>query len=113
MAATEVVFDSSVFETSLRAALSTMKLKSDAEAETLAYAIATGAKLKAPVRSGRLRSSIDVQRGEDAKGKYFDVGSYLVYAPFVEFGTRFMTPRAFMRSSILEAVTGWQPRIMP
>ena len=121
--AESVTFDASAFETSLRAALNKIQINSDAEAEALAYTIANGAKQRAPVRTGRLRSSIGVQAGQDAAGKFFDVGAYAAYAARIEFGFMNMTdslgrtfhqsPQPYLRPAILEAAAGWKPRIMP
>lgn len=117
-----VEFDTAAFEASLRDALSKLKLKSDEEAERLAYDIANRAKKRAPVETGRLRASIDVQAGQDEAGKFFDVGTPVVYAPRIEFGfigtdslgrNYNQPPNPFMRSSILEAVEAWHPVIKP
>lgn len=64
------------------------------------------AKTKVPVRTGRLRDSITliaespfqyiVKAGSDTK-----TGAY--YAPYVEFGTRKMAPRPFMRPAAEKA----------
>lgn len=49
------------------------------------------------VDSGRLRASIGVQkRGEG----HYRVGTNVEYAPLLEFGTRKMAPRPFMRPAV-------------
>ncbi|WP_019008981.1 HK97-gp10 family putative phage morphogenesis protein [Deinococcus aquatilis] len=53
--------------------------------------------LLAPVDTGRLRQSINVQK--IGKGHY-RVGTNVNYAPFVEFGTRYMRAQPFMRPAI-------------
>ncbi len=82
----DVTFDATTFVSSLTHALEGMKISSDSEAEILANVIANGAKQLCPVRTGRLRASIGVQSGSDSRGKYFDVGTYIIYAARIEFG---------------------------
>lgn len=48
----------------------------------------------APVRTGRLRDSINIQQPK----KYeYSIGTDLFYAQFVEFGTRYQRAQPFMR----------------
>ncbi|MFN3621260.1 MAG: HK97-gp10 family putative phage morphogenesis protein [Nitrososphaerales archaeon] len=55
----------------------------------------------APVRTGRLRNSIRIlERGRD----YAVVGSDVEYAPFVEYGTRRISPRPYLRPAVEKAV---------
>ena len=58
----------------------------------LAIRVERGAKQRAPVDTGRLRSSITWQLGHDAHGLVARVGSNVHYAPHQEFGTRRMRP---------------------
>lgn len=51
-------------------------------------------------RTGLLRSSITWRVGADALSPYADVGSAVLYAPFVELGTRFMEPRPYLRPGL-------------
>ena len=62
-----------------------------------------GAKMKAPVDTGRLRSSITSEVrgvGADTVGV---VGSNVVYAPYQEFGTRKMPAHPYLRPALAEA----------
>lgn len=65
-----------------------------------AIAVATGAKRRCPVDTGRLRSSINQQVGSDSKGLVAVIGTNVVYAPFVELGTRWMRAQPFLRPAL-------------
>lgn len=64
---------------------------------TTAAAVETGAKRRAPVRTGALRNSILTHFERD--GLEALVGTALHYAPYVEFGTRRMAPRPYLGPS--------------
>lgn len=55
---------------------------------------------KPAVRTGRLRDSITWRPGVDAASPYVDVGSAVVYAPFVELGTSRMAARPYLRPAL-------------
>jgi len=68
------------------------------------------AKLAAPVDEGNLRASIGYKMGT-GKGENLEdvgvlkineaaVGTNVVYAPYMEFGTRFVAPRPYLRPSM-------------
>lgn len=57
------------------------------------------------VRTGRLRGSITWRPGSDGDGPYVDIGSAVLYAPFVEFGTSRMPAYPYLRPA-LEAARG-------
>lgn len=57
------------------------------------------------VRTGRLRGSITWRLGEDSEGLYADVGSAVLYAPYLEYGTTRMPAYPFLRPA-LEAAAG-------
>lgn len=52
------------------------------------------------VRTGRLRGSITWRLGRDAFGIYADIGSAVLYAPYVELGTTRMAARPFLRPAL-------------
>jgi phage gpG-like protein len=52
------------------------------------------------VRTGRLRGSITWRLGFDVAGPYADVGSAVLYAPYVELGTSRMEARPFLRPAL-------------
>lgn len=54
------------------------------------------------VDTGRLRSSYTWRTGEDFRGVYVEVGTNVVYAPWLEFGTRYMQARPHLRPAIDE-----------
>ncbi len=63
--------------------------------ETAADVTAT-AKVLAPVKTGNLRRSITHQVNDIPDGIEAVVGTNVEYAPYVEFGTSRMAPRAFL-----------------
>lgn len=52
------------------------------------------------VRSGRLRGSITWRLGTDSLSPYADVGSAVLYAPFVELGTSRAPAYPFLRPGL-------------
>lgn len=52
------------------------------------------------VRTGRLRASITWRPGQDAVSPYVDIGTAVVYAPYVELGTSNMAARPFLRPAL-------------
>lgn len=52
------------------------------------------------VRTGRLRTSIAWRMGIDAESIYADIGSAVLYAPYVELGTTKMEARPFLRPAL-------------
>ena len=61
-------------------------------------AIETQAKINCPVRTGTLRRSINTQAEMQGQLKAVaHIGPNTNYAPYVEFGTRRMSPRPYLR----------------
>lgn len=60
--------------------------------------IESAAKARAPVLTGTLRRSIH----HEVSGYEVSVGTDLEYAPYQEYGTRYMSPRPFLRPAIDE-----------
>jgi phage gpG-like protein len=52
------------------------------------------------VRTGRLRGSITWRLGADLRGPYADIGSNVLYAPYVELGTSRMPAYPFLRPAL-------------
>jgi hypothetical protein len=52
------------------------------------------------VRTGRLRGSITWRLGVDALSPYADVGSAVLYAPYVELGTSRMPAYPYLRPAL-------------
>jgi HK97 gp10 family phage protein len=74
----------------------------DRAAALLALKLRNEAVRRCPVDTGRLRQSIGLQKVGDG---HYRVGTNVVYAPYVEFGTRRARAQPFMRPA-LEAVRG-------
>lgn len=55
------------------------------------------------VRTGRLRGSITWRLGQENGTPYADVGSAVVYAPYVELGTSRMAARPYLRPGLQAA----------
>lgn len=68
-------------------------------------AVERAAKRMAPVDTGRLRSSITHDIGRDELGLAARVGTDVHYAIYLEFGTRRMRPRPFLRPALNAART--------
>jgi len=106
----EVVVDFSQFERAINDSLARMRakiVKALTEATIEAYVTA---KSVVPVRTGLLRSSIKMEKISPFEhkviaggGRYKEKGKPY-YAPFVEFGTRKMSPRPYMRPAAEKAV---------
>lgn len=62
--------------------------------QAAAFAIQAHAKNIVPVRTGTLKASIQVW--PEGHNRYA-VGTTVVYAPYVEFGTRYMAARPYLR----------------
>ncbi len=73
--------------------------------EAAAKNFATGVGGGPHVRSGRLRSSITHELGEDAQGIYADVGSNVEYAGWVELGTRRNKAYPYLRPALPAGAT--------
>jgi hypothetical protein len=61
------------------------------------------AKRLCPVDTGRLRASIAWRIERDAIGLHAKVGSNVAYAAYVEFGTRRMAARPYLRPALMAA----------
>lgn len=57
------------------------------------------------VRTGRLRGSITWRAGVDPADPYVDIGSAVVYAPYVELGTSRMPAFPYLRPALEAART--------
>ena len=62
------------------------------ELQLTALEIERDAKLNAPVDTGTLRASIT----STGSGSEYEIGTNLEYAPFVEYGTRYMAAQPFL-----------------
>lgn len=94
----------------LRDAVAKIELRSTADLQRVAIAVQNEARQLCPVDTGRLRSSIQHVMGEDARGPYADVGTNVVYAPYVEYGTSRQAAQPYMRPALLLAAESWSRR---
>jgi HK97 gp10 family phage protein len=58
------------------------------------------AKILCPVDLGRLKASINWRLGVDSRGLYATIGTNVEYAPYQEFGTRYMAAQPFLRPAL-------------
>jgi len=101
---TAVDFDAAGWEAATQAALARLQIDTVAKAQRLAHKAARNMRQLAPVDTGRLRNSIGVTEGADARGLYFDVGPTVDYAIHVEYGTSRSPAQPFVRPGVAEAV---------
>lgn len=76
------------------------------ELERRALQVERAAKQLCPVDTGRLRASINHRLEADGQGLVAIIGSDVEYAPYVEFGTRYMRAQPYLRPALNAAVTG-------
>lgn len=77
----------------------------DETLQKMVLEIEAEAKKRCPVRTGRLRASIHTGKIRD---RVYFVGSNVEYAPFVEFGTRKMTARPYLRPAVRKVVNEYK-----
>ncbi len=68
--------------------------------DAAALLVLRSAQQKCPVRTGNLRASLTKEVSKD--DLYAVVGTKVHYAPYIEYGTRKMAPRAYLRPAYLE-----------
>lgn len=95
-----ITIDGEAFEAELRGRLARMVFAAEAALVAAGYQVQNDARALCPVDTGRLRSSIMTHRGTDAVGRYVDIGTNVFYAPYVEYGTRFMAAQPFLRPAM-------------
>ena len=71
---------------------------------TLGIYIEGRAKSLCPVDTGRLRSSIGHEMGQEGSSLFVRVGSNVNYAPYVELGTRRMSAQPFLVPALAAGV---------
>lgn len=105
-----VEWDTADFERGVREGMEKYKLGSEKAVLALALSVEATAKRLAPVDTGNLRRSITHKPGRDGFSYYVDVGTNVIYAPYVEFGTQHMRAQPYLRPAFLQAVNQlrWQ-----
>ncbi len=100
--------DDAKFQAALRRAMGQLKLRTEGDLVRLGLQVQNGARTRCPVDTGRLRSSIQSSGlMHDARGAHVIVGTNVVYAGFVEFGTRHMAAQPYLRPAMLDAARSW------
>jgi HK97 gp10 family phage protein len=74
-------------------------------ADVFAQEVLARAKETVPVDTGDLQASIYIAETSDGAA----IGSNLEYAPYVEFGTIYMTPNAFLRRAVTDVINKHKP----
>ena len=77
------------------------------ELQLTALEIERDAKLNAPVDTGMLRASIT----STGSGSEYEIGTNVEYAPFVEYGTKYMAARPFLFPAFEKGVRDLQKNI--
>ena len=77
------------------------------ELQLTALEIERDAKLNAPVDTGMLRASIT----STGSGSEYEIGTNIEYAPFVEFGTKYMAAQPFLFPAFEKGVRDLQKNI--
>lgn len=107
MAGVSITVDTSDFEKMLKELVDDIEAADD-ELKQLAIDTADGAKARAPVRSGRLRNSINHTR--EGEGS-FVVEADTDYAAHVEFGTSKQAAQPYMRPALNVALQRFEQRL--
>ena len=81
--------------------------KKKKELQLTALEIERDAKLNAPVDTGMLRASIT----STGSGSEYEIGTNIEYAPFVEFGTKYMAAQPFLFPAFEKGVRDLQKNI--
>jgi len=68
--------------------------------QKICYLVERGAKMIVPVDTGQLRRSITTEVEINDKNIVGRVGTNVKYAPYVELGTRKMSPRPYLRPAL-------------
>lgn len=68
---------------------------------SIAQEIVNIAKSLAPVDTGRLRASIVFLLGRTQNAVFAEIGTNVEYAPYQEFGTKYMTAQPFLIPALL------------
>lgn len=103
----QVEFDDRAFRRELPKALDRITLRTEGDLSRLGFMVQNAARVRCPVATGRLRSSIQSTSGRDSRGPFVDVGTNVVYAPHVEYGTQHMAAQPYMRPALLDAADQW------
>jgi HK97 gp10 family phage protein len=71
---------------------------------SLAIQVETAAKRRCPVDTGRLRSSISHELRVDSTGLHAVIGTNVIYAPYVEYGTWRSPAQPYLRPALYSIV---------
>lgn len=98
-----VTVDDAAYKVALLAWAKTHTAETRADLFRLGTMIQNDARSRCPVDTGRLRASITVKRLPQG----VVVGSNVEYAGYVEYGTRHMAARPYLRPAVAAAASRW------
>lgn len=99
-----VDLDDDAFIRGLHEAVGQLVLRTERDLMRVGIKAQNEARRFCPVDTGRLRASIVAKEGHDARGMYVEIGTNVVYAPHVEYGTKHSAAQPFLRPGVLAAV---------
>lgn len=100
---TGVIVDDAAFQAGLKQAVARLKLDTEADLVRFGQRAVRSMRQLCAVDTGRLRGSIGVSQGRDARGLFLDIGTSVDYALPVEYGTRYQAAQPFVRPGLAEA----------
>lgn len=92
----------------LERAVSKIKATSAQDLLRFGLGVQNRARELCPVDTGRLRSSIHSTPGHDAQGPFVEIGTNVVYALPVEFGTSKAPAQPFLRPGLAEEASSFR-----
>ena len=105
-----ITVDDDAMMAALRGRMDEWKIRSERDLIRVGLQVQNYARELCPVDTGRLRASIQMESGRDGLGPWVTIGTNVEYAPYVEFGTRYMAPQPYLRPAVLMARIWWQAR---
>jgi len=86
----------------IRAQFTAIEEKMKERLQLVGDLVASSARKNAPVKTGTLKNSIDFE--VDEAEKKVTIGTNVTYAPFIEWGTKFITPVFFLTQAYNENI---------
>lgn len=105
-----VTIEDDRYKAAVRREMDDWKIRSERDLLRVGIQVQNYARELCPVDTGRLRASITMDSGRDSRGAWVTIGTNVEYAPYVEFGTRYMSPQPYMRPAVMMARVWWRAR---